>query len=415
MTWVPRMQILMLASYVICSSAILVLFWPLAPLANLLICIGIGALVTVWSGVMIVRQTQQSRQQGALLLLDDATIWLGTLSIGGTLWLLFPFGDPTMLAVYVVMGMTAIAGIMIGSISKPPDYQFVIFSPLALPAAFILYFIVYQPRFFWIFIWIMISFSAAFLMAKRELQAIMMDAWHARRAAEDALSAVAAERDAKFQFLAAASHDLGQPLQAAQMFFEQAVQHPEAERRDRAAQKVRWAFESMSQQVQRIGEYLRLESGGMTAAISRFEIGPVIARVVALNEAAARIANVEINTLATRKWVNADPVLVERAIGNLIDNALRHSKASRILVGVRPRGDRLRIWVIDNGNGIAPADLDRIFEDYTRGSDHRDDIRGGFGLGLSSTRRLALLNHGSVGVNPLWTGGSAFWLELPCT
>ena len=136
------------------------------------------------------------------------------------------------------------------------------------------------------------------------------------------------------------------------------------------------------------------------------------ARVAELNEPAARLAGVEVHALPSRLEARADPALTERALGNLVANSLRHAKARRVLVGARRRAGRVRRWVIDDGVGIAPADAPRLFEDYVQGSNHGDEIRGGFGLGLSSARRMAGLMGGDVGLDAKWTAGSAFWLEL---
>ena len=72
-------------------------------------------------------------------------------------------------------------------------------------------------------------------------------------------------------------------------------------------------------------------------------------------------------------------------------------------------GDRLTII----HNGIVEADLKRLFEDDVQGSDHGDEIRGGFGLGLASSRRMAQLLQGDVGLESKWKNGSAFWLDMP--
>ena len=132
-----------------------------------------------------------------------------------------------------------------------------------------------------------------------------------------------------------------------------------------------------------------------------------------MNEPAARLSGTDIVAMPGRVEAMADPALVERVLGNLVGNAIRHAKARRVLVGARRRADRVRVWVIDDGVGVAETDAPRLFEDFVQGSDHGDEIRGGFGLGLASARRMAALMAGAVGLEPKWTKGSAFWLELP--
>jgi signal transduction histidine kinase len=132
-----------------------------------------------------------------------------------------------------------------------------------------------------------------------------------------------------------------------------------------------------------------------------------------MNEPAARLAGVEILALPTRLKATADPALIERILANLVGNAIRHAKARRILVGARRVAGRVRLWVVDDGVGISDADAPRLFEDFVQGSNHGDEIRGGFGLGLASARRMAALMDGGVGLDRRWLAGSAFWLELP--
>ena len=76
-------------------------------------------------------------------------------------------------------------------------------------------------------------------------------------------------------------------------------------------------------------------------------------------------------------------------------------------------GPSVDISVRDHGIGIPADRLEGIFEDFAQGSDHGDEIRGGFGLGLASARRVAGLMDGTVGLERKWRAGSAFWLELP--
>jgi signal transduction histidine kinase len=92
---------------------------------------------------------------------------------------------------------------------------------------------------------------------------------------------------------------------------------------------------------------------------------------------------------------------------------VRHSAGRRVLVGARRRQDRVRLWVIDDGHGIPVADRATLFDEFVQGSDHGDHVRGGFGLGLASARRMARLMGGDAGFDPKWERGSAFWLELP--
>jgi len=246
-----------------------------------------------------------------------------------------------------------------------------------------------------------------------ETVAARLESEEAARRLAAALADVAEERDAKTRFIAAASHDLGQPLQAASLFFDQTLRAPDPDQRSRAADGVRRAFASADQLLSHMLNHLRLEADAVDPHFARFAIGPAMARIAAQFEPAASAAGIEIRLVRSHTRLRLDKVLFERALGNLVSNAIEHSGGKRILMGARKDGDRVRIWVIDDGTGIARVDAGRIFDDYYRGSDSRAAVKSGFGLGLSSVRRIVALMHGTAGLDLRWLRGSAFYLDFP--
>ena len=250
------------------------------------------------------------------------------------------------------------------------------------------------------------AFTAGLMLLREVIQGWVDEAWAAKRAAESA-------RDARTRFLASASHDLGQPLQAAGLFFDQVVQSPEGPARDKAIRNVRWSLESTANLLNQILNHLRLESGGVEARSETVALGALIAGIAEMQEPASRLANLQISAVQTGLIARCDRILTERALNNLVSNVIRHAKAHRLLIGARRRQGQARIWVIDDGVGVPASDLPRLFEDHVQGSNHGEEIRGGFGLGLASTRRLAELMGGQAGHDPRWRQGSAFWIELP--
>ena len=108
-----------------------------------------------------------------------------------------------------------------------------------------------------------------------------------------------------------------------------------------------------------------------------------------------------------------DAALVERALANLIDNALRITPSGgRVEVRVVPDGDRVRLEVSDTGPGVAPEDQPRVFERFYQAARHRD-LRGSAGLGLAIVRRVAELHGGQAGLRSHPGAGSTFFIELP--
>ena len=232
-----------------------------------------------------------------------------------------------------------------------------------------------------------------------------------------ALIAVVNERDAKTRFIAAASHDLGQPLQAANLFFDQAMRARDEGARALAAQGVQRAFASAEQLLSHMLNHLRLEADAVQPLLSHIETGSCLRRLKTQYQPVAHTEGLALRVARERgrdtRQLWLDPALLDRALGNLVHNAIVHSGASKLLMFCRSAGAQwLRIYVVDNGVGIGSIDAKHIFQDFYRGSDSRERVKTGFGLGLSSVRRIAELMGGSAGLDPRWIHGSAFYMEF---
>ena len=232
-------------------------------------------------------------------------------------------------------------------------------------------------------------------------------------ALQRALDAVASERDAKTRFIAAASHDLGQPLQAANLFFDQAMRARDEGTRALAAQGVQRAFASAEQLLSHMLNHLRLEADAVQPLLSQIELGQCFSRMRSQHLPMATTQGVALRVARGRCQLRLDPALLDRAVGNLVHNAIVHSGASQVLMCWRSAGaQRLRIYVLDDGVGIGSIDAKHIFQDFYRGSDSRERVKTGFGLGLSSVRRIAELMGGSAGLDARWIHGAAFYMEF---
>ena len=130
------------------------------------------------------------------------------------------------------------------------------------------------------------------------------------------------------------------------------------------------------------------------------------------SQAPARQLHIECADALPR--LRCDPVLLRRAVDNLLDNAARYSPAEQpIELHLGRHGDRLRIEVVDHGTGIAAADLARVFEPFYRVEQSRDRRRGGMGLGLSLARRIIEAHGGSLTLNSVPQVGTRAIVELP--
>ncbi len=230
----------------------------------------------------------------------------------------------------------------------------------------------------------------------------------ARRNAEQANAA-------KTRFLAAASHDLRQPIHALGLLFatladrvRDATTAPLLEQIDSAVDAVDSMLNSL------------LDISKLDAGVVRPEVGPVnLAAVLQrLNNDHQPIAKVTGNRLRVRVRpvdvaVRSDAAMLQRILANLVSNALRYTVNGRVLVGVRRRRESIRIEVYDNGPGIPVDALDDIFLEFHQLGNPERDRRKGLGLGLAIVKRLAgLLGH-RIEVRSVVGRGSCFSITLP--
>lgn len=313
----------------------------------------------------------------------------------GVVWCLMPFGpDALQLATMVFVASYASAAVLSGADHEESNYLLVATSIGSVMLVAALYHVPYWP-FIDLFL---LTFLLSLLVLDKTLQG--------------GIIALRRARDARSEFMAAASHDLGQPLQAARLFLEQAVTAPEAGRRDAATENTRSALGAMERLIRQMLDHLLIEQGGLTATEQHFRTGDAIGHVASQFAPLAVLTKTQIRAIPSRLTARGDPALVERALGNLIDNALRHAGGSRVLIGARRQGDKIRLWVIDDGRGVA-GDPDRLFKPFSQGGDDTGRPRAGLGIGLSSVRGLLAVMNGSSGIDPKWRNGAAFYLELP--
>ncbi len=216
-----------------------------------------------------------------------------------------------------------------------------------------------------------------------------------------------AANEAKSRFLTAVTHDLMQPLHAAQLFA-----HALTERGgdSRTAQHLNGALAATEGLLTGLLDVARLEGGRLHPQLRAFALAEVFDPLGAEFRAMAADRDVRLRVVSTRAWVQSDPQLLRRVLQNFLSNALRHAGHGRVLLGARRRGAMLRLEVWDTGGGIAPEEQQLIFQEFRRGSTAGGQ---GLGLGLSIAQRMAdLLGH-PLGLRSSPGHGSVFHLEVP--
>ena len=224
----------------------------------------------------------------------------------------------------------------------------------------------------------------------------------ARREAERA-------NDAKGRFLAAVGHDLLQPLHAAQLFTESLAKQLDPGPRQ-SLQQVRGALDSTTDLLTGLFDMSRLEAGGLVPQPRDFPLSEVLEPLASEFRALAQAQGLALRCVATEAWVHGDPQLLRRVLQNFLANAVRYTRAGRVLLGVRRDGDGLRIEVHDTGPGIEASQRSLIFEEFRRG----EGVPGqGLGLGLAIADRIARLMHAPLGLRSRMGRGTVFSLRLP--
>lgn len=224
-----------------------------------------------------------------------------------------------------------------------------------------------------------------------EKSAALVDQLKETRAARDA--AEAANR-AKTRFLAAASHDLRQPLHALGLFAARLSDRTRDAEDAALVQRIATSVTSLESLFSALLDVSKLDAGVVTATTKAVALDALFDRLAYDFSPEALERGLKLSVLPARYVVSSDPVLLERILRNLITNALRYTTRGGIVVGARKRGERVAIEVWDSGPGIAPDDIERVFEEfYQVGNPERDRAKG-LGLGLAIVRRLSqLLGH----------------------
>ncbi len=242
--------------------------------------------------------------------------------------------------------------------------------------------------------------SEARLVLARDLE-------QARRTAEAATLS-------KTRFLAAASHDLLQPLSAARLFagaLEAELADAPGEARTMAL-RIERAIDHADTLLRALLDISRFDAGGVTPRPTVFSLGELIEETAAQFAPAAAAKGLTLKALPCRLAVWSDRGLMTSVIQNLVSNAVRYTQSGAVLVGARRSGKEVRLQVIDTGPGVPEARRKAIFREFERGAMATSEDRG-LGLGLAVVDRICkslghkLTLESEVGV------GSTFEVRLP--
>ena len=209
-------------------------------------------------------------------------------------------------------------------------------------------------------------------------------------------------------FLAAASHDLRQPLQTLRLLhgtLEQ--QHPDGEEQQIIA-GMDHSIDTMSSMLSSLLDINRLETGNLRPSKSDFAVNEIFNSATADLLQPLEEKGLQWRVVPSDLVVRSDKRMLEEMIRNLLSNAIRYTDRGKILLGCRRANDKIRIEIWDTGIGIPGDRLPHVFEEY-----YCDAERGGFGLGLAIVRRLGEILGHRVDVRSTPGKGTSFHVEFP--
>ncbi len=217
----------------------------------------------------------------------------------------------------------------------------------------------------------------------------------------------------KSVFLAAASHDLRQPLHALDLFLTSMQGSKTLAEQFELVEKARLSSRTLGELLNALLDASRLDAGAVSPKESGFSISPILKTLSSEFEGRARKSGLQLRVRPCDTNVHSDPVLLGRMIRNLVANALQYTIAGGVLVACRRRGPLLRVEVWDTGIGIGEGDQECIFDEFFQLGNQERDRNKGLGMGLAIVRRLSILLRHPVTVHSIPGKGSCFRVEVP--
>jgi len=218
---------------------------------------------------------------------------------------------------------------------------------------------------------------------------------------------------AKSRFLAAASHDLRQPLQSLSAYLAVLKHQIEGDAFQSVADKMDLSLNAMGSLLDALLDISQLESGSIEPRWSNFGLQSLLDKVLASNRPAAERKGLSLSSVPTNLIVRSDEALLARIIDNFVSNAIRYTESGGVSIKCCTQSDMVSIKISDTGIGIPEEQVAHIFEEYYQLNNPARERGKGLGLGLAIVKRIAdLLGH-DINVISTDAAGSEFSVDVP--
>lgn len=218
---------------------------------------------------------------------------------------------------------------------------------------------------------------------------------------------------AKSRFLAAASHDLRQPLHALSLLFEAVKEADSREVRNSLYPKIDSSIEALSSLFNSLLDISKLDAGVVEPSVDSFYIGDVVRSIIIQHEPDAKAKKLSIRSHCGDFVVKSDHLFIERILNNLLSNAIRYTDTGGVLVSCRKRQRQILLQVWDTGIGIEGNEVEAVFGEFYQLHNPQRDRKHGLGLGLSIVRRLCQLLGLTLELRSQPGSGSVVSILLP--
>ncbi len=216
----------------------------------------------------------------------------------------------------------------------------------------------------------------------------------------------------KTRFVAAASHDILQPLNAARLYVTSLIERQRTGEDADLVQNIDASLEAVEEIFAALLDISRLDTGAMKPEMTDFRIDELLQRLDVEFVPLAREKGLSLRFMPCSLTVRSDRRLLRRLLQNLVSNAIKYTTSGSVLIGCRRRGNKLRIDVYDTGIGIPHSKRRAVFKEFHR-LDQGARVARGVGLGLSIVERIARVLDCEVALKSVVGSGSRFSVEVP--
>jgi signal transduction histidine kinase len=259
-----------------------------------------------------------------------------------------------------------------------------------------------------------IAYMVSLFFVSRRIFAMFRESFEMRAQLEEALAKAEAAGSAKTRFLAAASHDLRQPIHTLSLFSAALGMRELDDKASHIAENIDNAVKALAYQLDALLDISKLDAGIVSVKVNRFSLHNMMCRLYDEFQVTAAEKDITISLDCPEDAVvRTDPGLLERILRNLVTNAIAHNRDCRIQLVASQAAGSWELSVSDTGSGISEADQEHIFEEFYQVANPERDRSKGLGLGLAIVQRLSHLLDLDLRLEsePGW--GTRFTMKIP--